>query len=31
MKQVLIVLFVMMVTGGCSIFKAANAPGPVAV
>jgi len=31
MKQVLIVLFVMMVTGGCSVFKAANAPEPVAV
>ena len=31
MKQVVLVLFVMILTGGCSIYKAANAPGPVAV
>lgn len=31
MKQAIAILFVMMVTGGCSIYKAATAPGPVAV
>ena len=31
MKQAIALLIVMMVTGGCSIYKAAKAPGPVAV